>query len=334
VRTWRNKNERVSYHRIDLEIFQVETYPPFDLFIKTENVVTAVFRAGAPFDSHQQQCLKAAETDGVYIAAKSLPQYQEYAEQNLQFLMASENIPLRRRAEIVYHVVTGLVEEVFADVPEVPLIERAARVAELIVAFLQKSPGAVCEFLAVAAHDYSAVAHSANVGILSVAMGQQIGIQDRRSLEDLGIGALLHDIGQTRISRRILQKRGALTTAEYDLIKKAPWWGVEILAQSGTIRQDAFIPVMQHQERMDGTGYPVGLRGDDIHVYGRICGVVEAYDAITSRHVYREALDSYPALRTMMGDSKKFDPVLLEAFIRLLGRQPEPCDATASVQPA
>jgi HD-GYP domain-containing protein (c-di-GMP phosphodiesterase class II) len=226
----------------------------------------------------------------------------------------------------------GLVDAVFARPPEAPLIERAARMAGLIVSFLQEVPGAMGELLTAVAHDCSTAAHALNVCFLSVALGQRAGITGRQSLEDLSVGALLHDIGQTRIDRRILQKRGPLTTAEYDLIKKAPWWGVEILAQSAAVRKDAYIPVVQHQERMDGTGYPVGLRGDDIHLYGRICGIVEAYDAITSKRVYRDGMDGFPALITMRSESEKFDPVLLETFIRLLRRQEEPTGLPMAVR--
>ena len=72
---------------------------------------------------------------------------------------------------------------------------------------------------------------------------------------------------------------------------------------------------------MDGSGYPAGLAGPDIHLYGRICAIAEAFDSITSHHVYREAIDGYPALVSMRREAGKFDPILLDAFIGLLKRQ-------------
>lgn len=327
MRTWRKRHQRVSYHEVNVETLQVETYPPFDLFIKIEDRMTAFRPAGALFDSRQRQVLTVPQIQGVCIAASDCPQYQEYVEQNLRTIITRESLPLQNRVAILYQVATGLIDAVFAHPPQAPIIQRAARMAGHIVSFLQEIPAALGELLAVAAYDYSAAGHAVNVCFLSVALGQRIGIKERQDLEDLSVGSLLHDIGQTRISHRILRKRGPLTTAEYDLIKKAPWWGAEILAQVGTIRAEAFIPVLQHGERMDGTGYPVGLRGDDIHRYGRICAIAEAFDAITSKHVYRDAIDGFPALITMRSEAEKFDPVILETFIRLLRKQEAPTDS-------
>ncbi|MBI5868420.1 MAG: HD domain-containing protein [candidate division Zixibacteria bacterium] len=293
----------------------------------------AAFRQGGGiFDARQRQALDAPQVEGVYVANSGVFRYQEYLELYLGTLLKSGTLSLRRRVEILSETAAGLISLIFTKPPESPLIDRAGRVAGQIVSLLMADPNAIGEFLDLAAGDYSTPAHSTTVCFLSVTLAQRAGVKERRALEDLALGALLHDIGQTRINRRILRKRGPLTTAEYDLIKKTPWWGVDILAQSGSVRKDAFIPVLQHQERMDGSGYPVGLRGNDIHLYGRICGIVEAYDAITSKHVYRDALDSFPALVTMMGEAEKYDGELLQSFIKLLKRQPEPQEAKAATQ--
>lgn len=330
MRTWRKKNQRVSYHPIDLEILRVDAPLTFDLYIKIADKMAAFRQAGGIFDARQRQALAAPQIEGVYIANSGTSRYQEYLELNLNTLLKSEALPLRRRAEVVSQTSAGLINLIFVKPPEAPLIDRAASVAAQIVSLLMADTDAIGEFLSLAAGDYSTPAHSTTVCFLSVALAQRAGIKDRRALEDLALGTLLHDVGQTRINRRILRKRGPLTTAEYDLIKKTPWWGVDILAQSGNVRKDAYIPVLQHQERMDGSGYPVGLRGNDIHIYGRICGIVEAYDAITSKHVYRDALDSFPALITMMGEAEKYDAALLELLIKLLKRQPEPQETKAA----
>ena len=330
MQTWRKRHRHLSFQEIDLETLQLDTCLPFELFVKIDDRMSVTRPPGALFDSSQRQIVTVPEAQGVFIATVDRPRYQEYAEQNLRTTLTRDDLPVARKVGLLYQVATGLIDTVFAGTPQVPLIQRAVRLAGLIVFFLREVPNALSELLIVAARDYLPASHAVNVCFLSVALGQRVGITERQALEDLSVGSLLHDIGQTRISSRILKKRGPLTTAEYDLIKKSPWWGVEILAESNAVRPEAFIPVQQHRERLDGSGYPVGLRGDDIHRYGRICGIVETYDAITSRHVYRDAIDGFPALITMKAEGEKFDATLFEALIRLLGKQVETAGSPAA----
>jgi putative nucleotidyltransferase with HDIG domain len=166
--------------------------------------------------------------------------------------------------------------------------------------------------------DYSTYTHSINVWALSLALGQQVGIRDPKELKVLGTGALLHDIGKTRIADSILNKMGPLTAAEKNLIRKHPEWGYDIVKDTDLIEPDSYYPIVQHHERENRSGYPRGVAGKEIHFYGKIAAISDVFDAMTTKRVYRSEIDAYPALKIMFADEGAFDSDLLEQFARML----------------
>ena len=102
-----------------------------------------------------------------------------------------------------------------------------------------------------------------------MAFARHLVYNDEEYLHNLGTGALLHDVGKTRISERILNKRSKLTPLEMEIVKKHPNWGVEIMKDSAMISDDSYYAIVQHHERDDGSGYPYSLNGDDIHIFGK-----------------------------------------------------------------
>ncbi|MDD2585012.1 MAG: HD-GYP domain-containing protein [Syntrophomonadaceae bacterium] len=133
--------------------------------------------------------------------------------------------------------------------------------------------------------DYT-FAHSVNVCLISIIIGISLRY-DRIKLTELGIGALLHDIGKTHVDRQILNKKDILTTEEYEEIKRHPEYGFDILRTYQDISLLSSHVAYQHHERWDGTGYPRGIKGKDIHEYARIVAAADVYDALMGDRPYR-----------------------------------------------
>ena len=147
------------------------------------------------------------------------------------------------------------------------------------------------------ARDPYTAGHSDRVSVLSVAIGRTM-LLSADDLEVLRLGALLHDIGKIGVPDDVLRKPGALTDAEFDVIKQHPVLGARILRSVPFLARH--IPIVElHHERPDGRGYPTGLRGDDIPLAARIVHVADAYDAMTSARAYRGARPSGDALREL-----------------------------------
>lgn len=144
--------------------------------------------------------------------------------------------------------------------------------------------------------------HSMNVCVYSTMLGMAHGYS-RDELMTLGIGALLHDIGKTQIPLELLRKKEPLSEKEYDLIKQHAVYGFQFLKDEPNIPLIAAHCALQHHERMDGSGYPRGLKGDEIHEYARLIGLVDSYDAMTTHRVYRNALLPHQALEILFTGS-------------------------------
>ncbi len=137
----------------------------------------------------------------------------------------------------------------------------------------------------------------------------------KKEKEDLQVAAALHDIGKLAVGESILNKTGTLTDSDWTQLKSHPEVGANIV---GTVDewQEAAKGVLHHHERLDGTGYPKGLKGDNIPLIARIVFVTDAFDAMTSNRAYRKAMDKSKAVSILREYSgRQFDPGVVDAFI-------------------
>lgn len=136
-------------------------------------------------------------------------------------------------------------------------------------------------------HDYYTYTHVTNVCVYSLALAKKLGIEDKNDLAALATGALLHDVGKRHIPAAILNKKGRLTEREFAVVKRHPLVGFQELCQRQDLSWPQLMMVYQHHERMDGRGYPVGVLGNEIHEWGRLCAIADVFDALSSYRPYR-----------------------------------------------
>ena len=162
--------------------------------------------------------------------------------------------------------------------------------------------------------------HSDRVSEYSILLGQELGLSDDQ-LKTLRVGGLFHDIGKIGIPDSILLKEAKLTDDEYSQIKNHPSIGAHILCNAAVFQE--IIPIVKHHhERYDGKGYPSKLAGDQIPYLARVAAVVDAFDAMTSKRAYRDAIP----LETVKSEIERcsgtqFDPVMAEAFLNILNNK-------------
>ncbi|MDD9265951.1 HD-GYP domain-containing protein [Paenibacillus sp. GCM10023248] len=144
--------------------------------------------------------------------------------------------------------------------------------------------------------------HSVNVSIYAIMLGISFGYS-RENLETLGLGALLHDIGKTKIPLGILRKPSQLTPQEFAEMKNHTNYGFQILKEEPNIPLLSAHCAFQHHERMNGSGYPRGLSGGDINEFARWIGLVDSYDAMTTTRVYRRPLLPHEAMEQLFAGS-------------------------------
>ncbi len=169
--------------------------------------------------------------------------------------------------------------------------------------------------------DYT-YSHSLNVAILSTVIGAVLGLK-KETLYELAMGAVLHDMGKMFVDKKILNKPDRLNADEFEEIKKHSKLGFNFLSQNSSITHNSKITILQHHEAYDGSGYPNGLAGDEIHLFGRIVCVADVYDALISDRPYRNAMLPSDALEYIMaGYNTKFDPKIVDAMIKKVAPYP------------
>jgi putative nucleotidyltransferase with HDIG domain len=156
----------------------------------------------------------------------------------------------------------------------------------------------------------------------AVALAQALGLP-RQEVENVRLGAILHDVGKIGIPDAVLNKPGKLTPEEYETIKEHAAIGARIVQSVGALQ--GVVPIVRHhQERYDGSGYPDGLAGEAIPLGARIIGVVDTYGAMTEDRVYRRAPGHDKAIGELQRlAGRQFDPTVVEAFLELLEEHPE-----------
>ncbi|WP_420264052.1 HD-GYP domain-containing protein [Candidatus Magnetominusculus dajiuhuensis] len=164
--------------------------------------------------------------------------------------------------------------------------------------------------------------HSVSACVLLVSLSHALNIT-REQINEIGIGALLHDIGKVKVHPDILNKPGKLTDEEFAKMKDHVTLGYDILKGTAGIPEAALLVTHQHHERFDGSGYPNKLKGNKLSLYGQMASIVDVYDALTSDRCYHKGMESTDALRKIFEWSQfHFDPVIVQHFIRCVGVYP------------
>lgn len=195
-------------------------------------------------------------------------------------------------------------------------VEDLSKVLNDIIDEMISQKGALINLVDIKSMDNYTYEHSVNVIILSLTLGIQLNMS-RDKLFNLAMGAMMHDIGKVFVPKEILQKNGKLNDQEFAIVKEHPLKGYEYLKDSTDISPTSRIIALQHHEKVDGTGYPGGIKGDRIHEFAKIAAIADVYDALTSDRPYRMAMTPNEAIEYLMGGAgRHFDFRMVNAFVK------------------
>ncbi|PUA27518.1 MAG: phosphodiesterase [Cellvibrio sp. 79] len=201
-------------------------------------------------------------------------------------------------------------------------IEKAHELVEEISTSVLRQPHALISLARLKTADEYTFLHSVAVCALMIALARQLSL-DESSVRDAGLAGLLHDIGKIAIPLKVLNKPGKLTDEEFAIVKSHPEVGAKILIESYQVPPMAVDVCLHHHEKVDGTGYPYGLRGDNISLFAKMGAVCDVYDAITSNRPYKKGWSPAESIRKMAEWSKgHFDESVFQAFVKTVGIYP------------
>lgn len=201
-------------------------------------------------------------------------------------------------------------------------IEKARALVEEISNSVLRQPHALLSLARLKTADEYTYMHSVAVCALMIALGRQLAL-DEEMVREAGFAGLLHDIGKVGIPMKVLNKPGKLTDAEFAIVKSHPEVGARILMESYQVSPIVLDVCMHHHEKVDGTGYPHGIRGETISIFAKMGAVCDVYDAITSNRPYKKGWAPADSIRKMAEWSKgHFDEAVFQAFVKTVGIYP------------
>ena len=201
-------------------------------------------------------------------------------------------------------------------------VEQARALVEDISNSVLRQPHALISLARLKTADEYTYMHSVAVCALMIALARQLNLAEEM-VHEAGFAGLLHDIGKVGIPLKVLNKPGKLTDSEFAIVKSHPEVGAKILIESYQVSPAVLDVCLHHHEKIDGTGYPFGLKGDTISLFAKMGAVCDVYDAITSNRPYKKGWAPADSIRKMAEWSKgHFDEAVFQAFVKTVGIYP------------
>lgn len=232
---------------------------------------------------------------------------------------AEETKAAKRAIKASKKAVTSMFNDV--RLGKVVSAEAAMPLVEEISASIDRNKGALISLARLKTQDDYTYMHSVAVCALMTALAKEMGLTEVE-VKQAGLAGLLHDLGKAAIPLEILNKPGALTDAEFECVKQHPKKGSELLIQAGIKDRIAVDVCLHHHEKMDGSGYPDKLKGEEISLFARMGAVCDVYDAVTSTRPYKSGWEPGESIKRMAKWTGHFDEAVFKAFVKSVGIYP------------
>lgn len=304
-----------DYFRIRLSTIRAHEPAPFNILIFIDGKMITYLNKGDMMSGQKIETLHSRDSGTSFFVASADKQlYRDYVKDS----MNSDHYSNDQKASILRESSIALLEDLFEN-PDVGAVLAESRpVVRELITFMENAPESVGSLISLSGHDFYTYNHSFDVSIYSLGLGKVLGF-DTKTLEELGHGSILHDIGKRNVSLEILCKKGALTDAEWVQMRMHPQYGLKILNEHPNISDAVKATCYEHHESWSGGGYPQDISGQEIHPFARIVALTDTYDAMTTQRSYNVPMKPAEALNMMhMKLNGRYDPEMLNAMYSVL----------------
>ncbi len=310
-----------KYKRIDKRLITEGSQIDFNLFLpdETKTAMSLFLQSDTAVDGTAK--VKLREIEGLYISEEDEALYREYVARHLQSIAKNSDIPTDQKAKIVYERATETIDAMFKNPESLENVKQAEDIVHTTLEMILHDGSAVESLMKITAHDYYTHTHSLNVSIYTLSLGAFLGIKGK-DLEVLGMAAVLHDLGKSKIDYEIINKNGKLSDEEFAQMRCHPALGHEIALKLGIDDERVLSGIRHHHEKVQGGGYPDNLKGEQISYFARIIGVCDVFDALSTKRSYKDPMTSFESLLLMKQQmSEHLDMDIVNAFIKMLHKQ-------------
>jgi len=309
------------YREIAVHTLRLDSVLPFTLHTQIEGEYLIYRREGLPFTATQREALLDNGLETLFIAPDQVTLYWDYLNENIRKILGDESVPILERSAALYRST----EEICRRIVSLPIDRENVQLAQNVVVesirFQSAGKDALHSLMAQMTAEPNLHTHALNVCQYGLALARELGALSAEALEGFGTGILLMDVGMLEIPAALAFKDGPLSFDEWSLIKRHPALGLEAIDALEGVTDIVREVTFGHHERLDGSGYPQGLKGREVTAPMRIVGVAETFTALTTGRAYRPAMTTFEAIRQMRTELREgFDPRVVEALIRLVAK--------------
>jgi len=297
--------------------------PGFDLYLRTREGMVLYCAKNVFFTEEMRGRLASLKARFLYFPVQERAGFMAYASHHLRELVKRPDIPLERKAEMLYEASCTMLHMLLRQ-PSPEQIQQSLAIADAMTDYLPSDPVAFRQLVMLTSYDYYTYTHSVNVCAYASALAQRLAHHSsatrdaKQFVHDIATAALLHDIGKSRVPDTILNKPSKLDESEWEVIHNHPIWGEQLLREAGMTTEPVLAGVRSHHEQASGHGYPDGRKLENIPLSARIVAIADVFDAMTTRRAYKDAMRGYEVLKLMQTSlGHHFDQNLLRQFVLL-----------------
>lgn len=306
------------YKSIDKRLITEGSSLDFNIFSSndTKTAMSIFLQSDSAVDGNTK--VKLREIEQLYIHEDEEALYNAYVEKHIQSIAKNIEISTEEKGRLVYERASEAIDSMFSNPESLENIKRTQPVVTSFIDLILNDNSAVESLMRITAHDYYTHTHSINVSIYTLSLGAFLGIQGEE-LEALGMSAILHDLGKSKIDYEIINKNGKLTDEEFESMKRHPALGHEIAIALGIEDERILSGIRHHHEKIEGGGYPDNLKGDQISKFARIIGTCDVFDALSTKRSYKDPMSTFTSLKLMKESMKShLDMSMVNALISML----------------
>lgn len=279
----------------------------------------ALIARGAYLDDFQIEYLQERGVNGVYIreGEEDPEELEQQIPQYTKEVIEKNRVEDRSRVKLTESVrkrVGEGIQYLYSNTDSEHFAEATNNVANELMKAISDHDAVAVDIGMLKVSDEYTFKHSVDVATMAMIIGKKYGLEDKE-LRELGIAGLLHDVGKTRIPKEILNKAGRLTEEEFALMKQHTLFGFEILKKRNQFSEAIMRGVLQHHEKINGKGYPLGVSAEKIHCYARIISVADVYDALVTERPYKSAFSKRDAVEMIMAMTGELDIDAMKSFL-------------------
>lgn len=288
----------VNYYEVPISSIRPLSQVPFSLFRKDKETFKIVLEKNDLFPKELPSILEQFSKKNIFIQKSEKQKYFSYIEKNLAHISKDSQVPLKEKTKLIYDTSSSIISDLFENPESKEAIERSKNLIGATIDIILSNDNSIKSMMEIGSHDYYTYTHSVDVAVFSIGFAHYLNYS-YSDISNIGYGAMMHDIGKSKIASRIINKKGKLSNEEFEVMKRHPVYSYEILKFHGETNEDILKTARNHHEKSFGNGYPDGLTNDKMHEFAKIVAISDIFSALTTQRSYKEAYSSFEALSLM-----------------------------------